>query len=124
MPFGDGERVFAMNGELHGVRIRERGRIGAEKVFNYIMRFHRGDLGEADRRGVDVIARRARRIRALNLVLAAPDEVVIVSLFDEAPDYFQLRRTSRDGLDIVCSQPYEGEDGWERIPNGSVEVLT
>ena len=33
MPFHDGERGFIFNGELRGVRIRERGRIGAEKVY-------------------------------------------------------------------------------------------
>ena len=30
MPFHDGERVFIFNGELRGVRIKERGRIGAD----------------------------------------------------------------------------------------------
>ena len=36
MPFFDGEQMFIFNGELQGVRIKETGRIGAEKVFNYL----------------------------------------------------------------------------------------
>ena len=39
MPFFDGKKVFIFNGELKGVRIREQGRIGAEKIFNYIKYF-------------------------------------------------------------------------------------
>jgi len=42
MPFESGGRVFAFNGELHGVRIREEGRIGAEKIFNLILRLDAG----------------------------------------------------------------------------------
>jgi len=34
MPFFDGRYVYIFNGELRGVRIREQGRIGAEKIFN------------------------------------------------------------------------------------------
>ena len=47
MPFDDGRHVFIFNGELRGVRIREHGRIGAEKVFNYVKRFDRGDMHHA-----------------------------------------------------------------------------
>ena len=46
MPFFDGERVFIFNGELRGVRLKATGRIGAEKVFNFITRFDRGDHHE------------------------------------------------------------------------------
>ncbi len=34
MPFYDDDYVFIFNGELHGVKIKENGRIGAEKIFN------------------------------------------------------------------------------------------
>ena len=45
MPFTRANEVFIFNGELNGVRIREEGRIGAEKIFNYTRRFsHQGPL--------------------------------------------------------------------------------
>ncbi len=43
MPFFDGRTVFIFNGELRGVKIRAEGRIGAEKIFNYIRRFDKSD---------------------------------------------------------------------------------
>ena len=51
MPFYDEDAVFIFNGELHGVRIKEEGRIGAEKIFRVIKRFYRSDLGQALRQG-------------------------------------------------------------------------
>ena len=70
MPFFDGERAFIFNGELHGVRIKERGRIGAEKVFNFVKRFGDGDMGLALERGLDAIEKRTRYVRAMNLIVA------------------------------------------------------
>ena len=71
MPFDDGRHVFIFNGELRGVRIREQGRIGAEKVFNYVKRFDRGDMHEALERGLSVIEKRTRYVRAMNVILAS-----------------------------------------------------
>ncbi len=118
MPFGDGERVFAFNGELRGVAIREQGRIGAEKIFNYIKRFDRGDARAAVVKGTAIIARRTRYVRAMNLLLAGPSQAVASCHYGEDPDYFQLRRAHRDGLDIVCSQDYPGHGPWTRMGNG------
>jgi len=55
MPFFNGDYIFVFNGELHGVKIKESGKIGAEKIFNYIMRFNKGNLEEAMQRGIDNI---------------------------------------------------------------------
>lgn len=124
MPFADGRCVFAFNGELRGVRIKERGRIGAEKIFNYIKRFDRGDLGAAVARGVAVIARRTRYVRAMNFFLADHESVHICSLFNEEPGYFQLREADFDGVTVVCSDPYPGwPAAWRDIPNHSIRTL-
>ena len=120
MPFHRQDRVFLFNGELRGVRIKEQGRIGAEKVFNYVLSFDHGDLSLALARGVDVIAKRSRYIRAMNILLADADNVLVASQFGEDPDYFQMHRTRRPGLDLICSQPYLGETDWQPIPNGTV----
>ena len=107
MPFFDGERVFAFNGELHGVRIRERGRIGAEKVFNFVKRFDRGDFREALERGLDAIERRTRHLRAANLIVAdTARRVHFASRFRENPDYFQMRTARLGAVRVLCSEPY------------------
>lgn len=124
MPFGDGRNVFAFNGELRGVRIREQGRIGAEKVFNYIKRFDRGDPGAAVERGIDIIQKRTRYVRAMNFFLANRQSVYVASVFNEDPEYFQLRQTAADGLRIICSEPYRPEEYvWEPIPTQTVQRL-
>jgi glutamine amidotransferase len=123
MPFTDGEQVFAFNGELRGVRIKEEGRIGAEKIFNYLKRFHKGDLTQAVVRGTDVINRRTRYVRAMNIIVADGKRAVVSCHYSEDPDYFQLCCTHRGGLDIVCSEAYPGQRGWERIANGETRWL-
>lgn len=153
MPFLDGTRAFIFNGELHGVRIRERGRIGAEKVFNFIQRFGGGDMGVALDRGLDAIARRTRYVRAMNVVVAdVAGRVHFASRFSEDPDYFQMRVAEMEGARVLCSEPYPppeadsasgsesdsdsrsdpdseshsgfgGRAAWTRIGNGAVGAL-
>ena len=124
MPFHQGERFFAFNGEMHGVRIRESGRIGAEKVFNFVQRFDRGDLRLALERGLGAIERRTRYLRAMNVVLAEPSQVCFASRFNESPEYFQMQRCAVDGARIVSSerypQPFLPGAGWTPVPNGEV----
>ena len=128
MPFTDGRRVFIFNGELRGVRIRADGRIGAEKVFNTVRRFDRGDTGDASRRAVSVINKRTRYVRALNFILADNESVQICCQFSEDPDYFQLRHLESRGTRIICSQCYDPGPkfpaNWNRLDNHSVTTLT
>lgn len=124
MPFLDGERAFIFNGELHGVRIRERGRIGAEKVFNLVKRFGSDDMGRALRLGLDAIEKRTRRVRAMNMVVAdAAGRVHFASRFREDPEYFQMRRAEVAEARVLCSEPYPGPEGrraWTPVPNGTI----
>ena len=127
MPFSDGERAFAFNGELHGVRIRERGRIGAEKVFNFVKRFDRGDFAAALRQGLDAIERRTRYMRAMNVVVAdTAHRVYYASRFREDPDYFQMHLAEVGGARVLSSKPYPETAvhiDWTPIENGSTGVL-
>ena len=124
MPFFDGERVFLFNGELRGVRIREQGRIGAEKVFNFVKRFDRGDLSHALARGLELIEKRTRYVRAMNVIVAdASRRVTVASRFNEDPDYFQMRCATIGDVRVVCSEPYPAlvaPTEWTPIPNGAV----
>ncbi|MBI4524557.1 MAG: hypothetical protein HY695_12185 [Deltaproteobacteria bacterium] len=119
MPFFDGRYVFIFNGELRGVRISEKGRIGAERVFNHIKRFDRGDMLQALTKGTEVIEKRTRYIRAMNIMIADTESVYVASLFNEDPDYFTLHcRRSEDEL-WICSESLPGGT-WEKIPSGAV----
>ena len=120
MPFDDGRHVFVFNGELRGVRIREQGRIGAEKVFNYVKRFDRGDMHAALERGLRVIEKRSRYVRAMNLILASPTRVHVSCRFAEDPDYFRMYERETGDTRVVCSDPYPGTTDWVPIDNGAV----
>ena len=123
MPFHDGRYAFAFNGELRGVRLKEEGRIGAEKIFNFVKRFDRGEPAAALRKALPLIEQRSARVRAMNLILADGERAWVATTFREDADYFTMRRKQRGGALAVCSEPYPGESGWEPIPNDSVEVL-
>ena len=120
MPFSDDRRVFIFNGELQGVRIKEQGRIGAEKIFNFVKRFDRGDLGEALRRATQVIEKRTRYVRAMNIVIADRQAVYLASCFHEDPGYFQMHCSQSKDTLIICSAPYRSGSAWEPVANGSV----
>jgi predicted glutamine amidotransferase len=115
MPFLADNLVFAFNGELHEVRIRAEGRIGAEKIFNFLRTQHEGDWMETISSGARAIRSRAKRIRAMNFLVANEHRAYCYSAFDEKPDYFQMH--VRNGpIRVLCSQPFEGEQGWEPAP--------
>ena len=123
MPFFDGRYVFIFNGELQGVRIREQGRIGAEKIFNYVKRFDKNDVLESLKRGVSVIEKRTRYVRAMNFLMADLETTYLVSSYAENPAYFQLHRRRDADMDLVCSVAFSSEPGWQAIDNHTVTVL-
>jgi predicted glutamine amidotransferase len=119
MPFSDGERVFIFNGELRGVKIREEGRIGAEKIFNFIRRFDNGDTLAALKKAVGIIKNRTKSIKAMNIILVKERNIYLSTFFSEREDYFMMR--FREGPELViCSEAYPSEEGWRSIANESV----
>jgi glutamine amidotransferase len=123
MPFNDDKYVFIFNGELRGVRLREEGRIGAEKIFNFIKRFDKGDLVSAVTRAFGIIEKRSAYVRAMNLVIADVEKAVAATLFNEDPDYFTLRLKKDDRKLMLCSEPFPGESGWTDTPNRSIKIV-
>lgn len=123
MPFFDGRRVFVFNGEIRGVRIEEAGRIGAEKIFNYIKRFDRGDLEAAIARGTRIIVRRAAFLRAMNMAIVDAERACVSTRFSEDPDYFTLHVRRDEGGFRICSEEYGSVGGWEPIANGALKVF-
>ncbi len=123
MPFSDGESVFIFNGELLGVRIKSEGRIGAEKIYNYIRRFDRGDKLAALDKGTGIIARRSAYVRAMNIILSDGKQTWMSTRYSENPDYFQMHGKQDGDLKLVCSQPFENEHGWMPIDNNTTVGL-
>ncbi len=123
MPFYDDEFVFIFNGELRGVKINAEGRIGAEKIFNFIKRFHNYDMKKAIEKGIDIILKRSNYIRAMNIIIADKNNAYVSSLFNEDSEYFQMSYKQTDEELIICSQNYIGENDWIKINNKSLEVF-
>lgn len=123
MPFSDGESVFIFNGELRGVRIKSEGRIGAEKIYNYIRRFDKGDKCGATAKAVDIIKKRSTYVRAMNLILSDGVQSCLSTNYSENPGYFQMHQKQDGGLHLVCSEPFAGDRGWTRIENNTTIAL-
>ncbi len=121
MPFTDGEKVFIFNGELRGVKIREEGRIGAEKIFNFIRRFDNGDTLSALKKGAELIRNRTRFIRAMNVIMVKGRGIYLSTFFTGDEDYFTMRCKEGPGL-VICSEPFPSEEGWQGIPNGTTRA--
>lgn len=122
MPFTKDNIIFIFNGELHGVRIKENGRIGAEKIFNYILRFHKGELLTALKKATAIIAKRSSYIKAMNIIMADKSEIYLTSMFNEETDYFTMHYFKTNDELIICSDPYPGEIKWQKISNQTIEV--
>lgn len=123
MPFSDGESMFIFNGELRGVRIKSEGRIGAEKIYNYIRRFDSGDKCAATRKAIEIIKKRSAYVRALNLILADGKHACLSTSYSENPDYFQMFQKHDKDLHLVCSQPFPGDNDWTQIENNTTMPL-
>lgn len=125
MPFTDGETVFIFNGELRGVKIKSEGRIGAEKIYNYVRRMDKGDKYRALEKAVSIINRRTSYVRAMNIIMSDGITSVVSSTYGEDPEYFQMYRTNRDGLELICSEPFpddrpgehSNEQEWQPMGN-------
>ena len=115
MPFIKGDNVYIFNGELHGVKIKETGKSGAEKIFNYIFRFYQGDIPKAIHKAVNIINKRSRYIKAMNFIIANKKRAYIYSQFHEDPKYFTLHWKKRSDELIISSEMYPGENNWEKI---------
>jgi glutamine amidotransferase len=123
MPFFSDNIVFIFNGELHGVRIKENGRIGAEKIFNFILRFYKGSLKEALSKATKIVEKRTRYIRAMNIIMATKENASLFSLFNQDESYFTMYSKLIDGGIIVCSDPYLKESGWTPFNNRTIEDI-
>jgi predicted glutamine amidotransferase len=123
MPFLDGPFAFVFNGELRGVRIAETGRIGAEKLFRFLIRAGAGQGAEKLRTAMRLVGQRTRYVRAMNLVVGGEGRFVVGTSFNEDHEYFTLHAKRTEGMTVVCSGAYAGDPGWSPLPNGAIEEI-
>ena len=124
MPFYDDNFIFIFNGELQGVKIKSEGRIGAEKIFNYLKRFEdQGTMLESFKKGLEIIEKRTDYIKAMNNIIASKKEAFVSSLFNERDEYFTLRYFEDETKKIVCSEPYPLIEGYSIIDNNSFQLI-
>lgn len=123
MPFYDDKYIFIFNGELQGVKIKEEGRIGAEKIFNFIKRFSGNSMESGLEKGVDIIKKRTSYLRAMNIIIGEKDAAYVSSNFSEDPEYFTLDKYQSDDLTIVSSEKFDSSLNWMPIKNNSLEIL-
>lgn len=119
MPFYNDKYIYIFNGELNGVKLNVEGRIGAEKIFNFINRFDKGDLKSSVEKGIKIINNRTKYIRAMNIIIADKKNVVLSSQFNEDEEYFTMSYKKEDDKLIICSDPLD-ETSWQTIPNNSL----
>lgn len=123
MPFQKGGRIFMFNGYLRGVRIKQAGASGAEKLFNLITSFDRGDLTAALRKTSALVHKRSKYVRAMNVIIAEDTAIHLSSRFNEDPDYFTMWRLAREDRLVLCSEVCSDDPGWESVPNGTTSVF-
>ncbi len=131
MPFTDNELVFVFNGELRGVRIREHGRIGAEKIFNLIKRFRDSELQQSSgsdsllnaiKKGIDYLVCRTNTVKAINLVIVnmQTKNIFLSTNFNERSEYFTMHLSETDKL-VICSEKFNNES--KPIPNNTTRCF-
>ncbi len=123
MPFFDGKHLFIFNGELKGVRLSEKGRIGAEKIFNFIKRFQKYSIKEAIKKGTSIIKEKSKYVRAMNLIINDKDKIYLYTFFNEDPEYFTMHMKTEDDRVVICSDPLDEEGSWKKIENDSIKVF-
>ena len=124
MPFTNTKkkRVFIFNGELRGVRINIEGRIGAEKIFNYIQKLSRENLLEGIKKAVPIIEKKSSYIRAMNMIIAEEERLYLSTIYNEQPEYFTMHKYEENEIIIVCSEPIDNKK-WIGIDNNIIEEI-
>ncbi len=124
MPFTNKSknRVFIFNGELRGVKIRIEGRIGAEKIFNYIQKLSRESLFDGIKKAVPIIEKKSSYIRAMNMIIAEDEKLYLTTMYNEQPEYFNMYKYEENEIKIVCSEPIDNNK-WIKIENNTIEEI-
>jgi len=100
------------------VKLQEQGRIGAEKIFNFIRRFDHGDTLSALRKAVEIIRNRTRSIRAMNIILVKGRTVYLSTYFTGTRITSRCVTRKIRSWSSVRGLPFRR--GWKGVANGTV----
>jgi glutamine amidotransferase len=123
MPFFDDKYSFIFNGELHGVKIKSEGKIGAEKIFNFIKRFDKRCLKEAIKKSNKIIENRSEYIKAMNYIITDSENIYINSYFNKDREYFTLYKKECENTSVICSERFGNDKAWQTIENKTITVI-
>lgn len=124
MPFTKSDFIFIFNGELNQVKIKEKGRIGAEKLFNFILRFEKYGLMNAISKALEIIKQKSEYIRAMDFIILDTNslKIYINSYYNEDEDYFNLNYFDSNDIQIISSEILTGFN-WLQFQNKSLVML-
>lgn len=117
-PYVHGPYAFVFNGLIEGVRpprgMKIPGAIGAEKIWYLVrQRLAKGSaLQDALAWGYAFLERRSRRIQACNMGLSDGRCVVSHNGNPTGHTYYQLFQAQRQGVRLICSEPF-GDWPWQ-----------
>ncbi len=123
MPFIRGSNVFIFNGELRGVKLKMEGRIGAEKIFNFVLRLNHDKLKESIEKAVKIIISRSSKIRGMNFIIANEEGIYLNSYFEDDEEYYTMHKHTSEGIQMICSEKLGIVSNWEKINNNTREYL-
>ncbi len=123
MPFNDEKNIFIFNGELRGVKIKEDGRIGAEKIFNYVKRLDKGNIKEAIAKGTEIINKKSNYVRAMNIIWTEEKASYVYSQFNEDAEYFTMYLKKNNNTVAICSEKFPDDNDWLPIANNSLTEI-
>lgn len=106
-PFFEKGILFVFNGLLKGVNLKVRGRIGAQKIFNLIVKEVKDSLFYSVGQSIQKLKESSIYVRALNLLIIRDNQVVVSCNYNEDPDYFSLYYSQSDDKLVICSEKLE-----------------
>ncbi|PIT90356.1 MAG: hypothetical protein COU22_02585 [Candidatus Komeilibacteria bacterium CG10_big_fil_rev_8_21_14_0_10_41_13] len=110
-PFYEQGVLYAFNGLVKKVRLKMPGRIGAHKIFNFILsKIKDLPLMEALEASVKSLSLNSGYLRALNLLLVTGEQAAVSCNYNEEPDYFTVHYGQTDDSLVISSEPLKATD--------------
>ncbi len=107
-PYIENPYSFVFNGFLMGVRLSLPGKIGAEKIWNYLktLLLKKNPVDALEKTGL-LLKKNSRTVQALNIGLSDGKHLYALNYFTKHPQYYRLHRHKDSNLSVICSEPLE-----------------
>lgn len=120
-PYIKNKSAFVFNGHVRGVRLNQKvaGKVGAEKIFNLILRQNSHSPAKAIKKVHQLINSKAEQIHGFNLGLTDKKYFYVFSDFTEGEEYFSIRSYNSKKLKMICSEEF-GSFNWKKVIRNKV----